>query len=469
MPTIAKGYIYCVIAVGAAVMAASIPQWNSPHPAYWLTYLALAALGSLVQLRLPGMSGSYSLSFLCLLFGIAHLTLLETLIAGYLAAFVGSLRSANKNQKMTQVLFNTAELTISVGVCFLLTSKVPLLQGGQYRPGAMAAVVAAYFLVNTVLVSGVLSLLQNRSLAEVWEQWYVWPFPYYLVGAGLVGLTLTSRETLLSGTYLLLLPLIYLVHFLAGLSELQPSPGGAPPTAILPAGAKAYVVAVAAAGMAMLSWAAWNWECQDAVRLMAYLAVGAAASALKVRLPQIDGTISLNFVILLAALVELSFSEAVMVGAVVGVVQCVWKTKRRPLRLQVLFNSSCLACSVALAWLLGRWGVQTAGLDMTVVSLLTLATPLLYLSNTLMVSAVLSLAQTGALGAIWKNCCFWSLPYYLVGAVAAGLMELSARASGWQSSFLVFPLMGLLYVTYRIHVSRAVDVTLNLHPVPAHP
>ncbi len=200
--------------------------------------------------------------------------------------------------------------------------------------------------------------------------------------------------------------------------------------------------------------AAWKWESKDPLRLIAYLALAAIASTLKVRLPRITGTISVNFVLLLVALAELSFSETVLMSAIAGAVQVVWKPKHRPALVQVLFSSSCLALSAGLAWIVGKWAVQASGIDIGMMGLLALSTTILYFSNTLMVSAVLSLAQTGTTSGVWKNCCFWSFPYYLAGA-AAGLMVMTARTAGWQSSLLVFPLMGLLFVSYRIHVTQA--------------
>ncbi len=456
MTTLTKSYIYAVIAAGATVLATSLLEWNSSASLVWLGYLLLASLAAPVKLRLPGMNGTYSLSFPFILFGICHFTLPETLVAGCLAALVQSAVNANSKPTPIQVLFNMANIAVSVGACFLLTGMAPISQAGRFQPVALALAAAAYFVVNTVLVSGILSLLQKKRLSEVCEQWYVWSFPYYLLGVALVGLTLVSGESLRDGAWVVLLPLAYLVHFFVGLAELRPTSSGSAQTgSTLPAKARTYVVTILLAALALLSVAAWKWESKDPLRLIAYLALAAVASTLKVRLPRITGTLSVNFVLLLVALAELSFSETVLMSAIAGAVQVVWKPKHRPALVQVLFSSSCLALSAGLAWIAGKWAVQASGIDLGMMGLLALSTTILYFSNTLMVSAVLSLAQTGATSGVWKNCCFWSFPYYLAGAAAAGLMVMTARTAGWQSSLLVFPLMGLLFVSYRIHVTQA--------------
>ena len=438
------------------MVAASLLQWNSPHPAIWLAYLLLAALASPIKLRLPGMDGSYSLSFPFILFGICHFTLPETLIAGCLAALVQSVVNVKSKPAPIQVLFSMAGIALSVGACFLLTGMAPISQAGRFQPGALALVVAAYFVVNTVLVSGVLALLQKKRLSEVCEQWYIWSFPYYLLGAALVGLTLTSRESLHNGVWVILLPLAYLIHFFVGLAQLRPSSSSSPQTgSALPAKARAYVLTVLLAGLALLSVAAWRWESTDPLRLIVYLALALMASTLKVQLPRMTVTISLNFVLLIVALAELSFSETVLISALAGAVQCLWKPKGSPMPVQVLFNSSCLAFSTGLAWIVGNWAAQASGLDTGMIGLLALSTTVLYFSNALMVSTVLSLSQTGTSSGVWKNCYFWSFPYYLAGTAAAGLMVSTARTAGWPSSLLVFPLMGLLFVSYRVHVRQA--------------
>src|SRR5205807_6363513 len=93
-------------------------------------------------------------------------------------------------------------------------------------------------------------------------------------------------------------------------------------------------------------------------------------------------------------------------------------------------------------------------LAQSIVGLLILATLVLYTCNTLMVAAVLCLVEHKPVGSIWQICYFWSCPYYLVGSAVAGLMVATCRVAGWQPSLLVLPVMGLVYVSYRMHVSQ---------------
>jgi hypothetical protein len=118
-----------------------------------------------------------------------------------------------------------------------------------------------------------------------------------------------------------------------------------------------------------------------------------------------------------------------------------------------LFNGACLSLSTAIAYVVCNWATR-AWLSNSLVGLLVLATFVLYTCNTFMVAAVLCLVERKPVFSLWQNCFFWSFPYYMVGAAASGLMAATCRSAGWQFSLLVLPMTGLVYLTYRLHVSH---------------
>jgi len=454
----AKVYIYSVIAAGACVLAGALANWSSPDPLLWTIYLILSVLAAVVKLRLPGMEGTYSLGFLFLLYGVAHFSLPETLLAVGAGAVAGSLLNTKKRSSAVQVLFNTANLMISVGACFFL-ARVCLASGmRQYLPAVVAMVACVHFLINTAVVSGVLSLLQGKRLGEVYGQWYFWSFPYYLIGVALVGLFPSpGRAVAVPGeAWLVLLPLVYLVHFFLGLLQWH---AGSPAVeeesnSAMPRGARAFVTMVVTAGAIVLGAAAINWQPQNPARFVTYLAVAVAAATLKIRLPRMHGTLTPAFVLVLAAIAELSFAEAVVISAVVGAVQVLWRPARRPMLAQILFNPASFALSAAFAYGMSRLALAP-WLGHSVVGMLVVSTMAMYGCATLMVATVLALVDRKPLGAVWQLCYFWTLPYYLVGAAVAGIMMATGRSAHWPTSLLVLPIMGLVYVSYRVHVRQA--------------
>ena len=277
MPTKAKQYVGLVIGAGMFVFAASFAGGTLPDLKRFLMYLALAVLASLLKVRLPGITGSYSLNFLFLLAGVAYFTLPETLVAGCAAALAQSVFNTRKRPTAAQVLFNMANLVLSIRVCFHVAHG-PLAHGLEsYRPAVMALVAGLYFVINTVLVSGVLSILEGKSLREVCQKWYLWSIPYYLVGATLIGRLPSAVHPATPESWLMMLPALYLIHFYYGLSkgtysgndcseaeQCEPS---------LNVGAKLYLALITASGMLLLTFAGLYWHSDDRARFVGYLVV----------------------------------------------------------------------------------------------------------------------------------------------------------------------------------------------------
>ena len=132
-------------------------------------------------------------------------------------------------------------------------------------------------------------------------QWYVWSFPYYLIGITLVGLIPALGASSDPEAWLVLVPMIYLVHFFLGLAEWRPSQTGigGQPGAQLPRAAQTYLTVVLAAGVMLLTSSALGWQSQNPTRFVIYLALASAASAFKIQLPHLEGTITPSFVLLL--------------------------------------------------------------------------------------------------------------------------------------------------------------------------
>src|ERR1035438_7565711 len=103
---------------------------------------------------------------------------------------------------------------------------------------------------------------------------------------------------------------------------------------------------------------------------LAVLALAAVTSRMKVKLPGINGNMSVNLPFLLTAVVSLSSAEAVVVACVSTVVQC-WPRKGAKFNpQQVVFNISMMAFASCLAslmfhaeWRQGmQWSSSTLGL-----------------------------------------------------------------------------------------------------------
>jgi len=69
-----------------------------------------------------------------------------------------------------------------------------------------------YVVLNTGLVSLVISLAEGRSLGELWSSCYEWTFPYFLVGSAVAGLASAASHGSNLGAALLVVPAMYFVY-----------------------------------------------------------------------------------------------------------------------------------------------------------------------------------------------------------------------------------------------------------------
>ncbi|MGC1372927.1 MAG: HD domain-containing phosphohydrolase, partial [Candidatus Sulfotelmatobacter sp.] len=83
---------------------------------------------------------------------------------------------------------------------------------GNEKPILLLLAALVFFLANTLPVSIVISLTENKKARKVWSECYFWSFPYYLVGAAAVGLVGIINRRAGWQTSLLVLPLIYWVY-----------------------------------------------------------------------------------------------------------------------------------------------------------------------------------------------------------------------------------------------------------------
>jgi len=216
---------------------------------------------------------------------------------------------------------------------------------------------------------------------------------------------------------------------------------------------KAFVGITASLGVVVLVFSLLHWQSHDPMRFVCYLLVAVLASGLKVQLPGIDGTMSVNFLFILLGVLELSLPETLVIGCTASLVQSIWQARKRLDPVKVLFNvagmmanASCLTY-LTYQWLLARFGSSKP-------ILLMVAALVFFFANTLPISIVIALTEGKSSRKVWSECYFWSFPYYLVGAAAVGLVGIVNRTAGWETSLLVLPLIYWVYRSYRLYLGR---------------
>lgn len=229
---------------------------------------------------------------------------------------------------------------------------------------------------------------------------------------------------------------------------------------------RVYIAVVIAAGTAVLIYGAAHATSRDLVKFLCYLIVALLASRLKVNLPGVTGTMSVNFLFILLGIIELTFSETLLLGCLAILVQCISRDRPRPV--QVAFNICASGFAIAVAYGTYNWARSHPAVSHPSL-LLILGASAYFVANTLPVAGVISLTESKPLRTVWSECYFWSFPYYLMGAGIAGLMAWLNRFFAWQTSMLVLPTVYLVYRSYRLYLGKLesekshVEQMSNLH------
>jgi len=223
----------------------------------------------------------------------------------------------------------------------------------------------------------------------------------------------------------------------------------------LPMPARLYAGITLTLGVASLIHGIAGTHTDIPARLVWYLVLGLVSSVLKVSLPGIAGTLSVNFLFILLGLAELNLGETMLIGCTGAILQSLWKTRARPRFIHVGFSVSCVATAVYLshAFYYSHWA-KYISLGANSIVLLPIAATIYFLCNTLPVASIVSLSEHKRLAMVWKECYFWFLPYYLVGATIVCVLHWVNGALGWQISFLVLPVFYLMYRSYRSYLDR---------------
>ena len=83
-------------------------------------------------------------------------------------------------------------------------------------------------------------------------------------------------------------------------------------------GAKVFIGLVVTVGTCVLLYGAINPTSKNIAQFICYLLIAILASRLKVHLPGITGTMSVNFLFILLGVLELSFAETLVLGRILS-------------------------------------------------------------------------------------------------------------------------------------------------------
>ena len=186
-PIIARVYVATICAAGAAALAFAFSA-DTTHPIALAVFLAISLVASMAKVEIAvlgsgaTLTGGHIADLLALTLGGPSAAVLVSAFSAWMQCTFGS-RARNP---IHQTLFSIAALALSMSAAGLLYTY---LGGGSglapldLKPFAAAATV--FFIMNSGLVAGAVSLTTGDTVRSVWSDFILAVWPSYLIGAGL--------------------------------------------------------------------------------------------------------------------------------------------------------------------------------------------------------------------------------------------------------------------------------------------
>jgi hypothetical protein len=217
---------------------------------------------------------------------------------------------------------------------------------------------------------------------------------------------------------------------------------------------KGFIAAVVVSGAAVLFRALEHPRPANAVEFLALLIISVAASRLRVKMPGVTGTMSVNLPFILIAVALTGTAEALMIGCASTFAQCLPRAGKKFNLVQAMFNVANMALTVQATRLI----YSSAALNSMTAShplLLGLAAAGFFAVNTVPVAVVIALTEDKNVLHAWLAMFQLSFPYYLGSAGVAGVAITVSAHLGWEIPLLVLPLMLAVFYSYRRYFSAA--------------
>lgn len=213
---------------------------------------------------------------------------------------------------------------------------------------------------------------------------------------------------------------------------------------------KAFIAMVVVSGAAIVAWAATHDRPANLREFILLLTISVAASRLRVKLPGLTGTMSMNLPFILIAVAQMSTVEGLGVGCLSTIAQCVPRAGKKFNWIQIVFNAASMALTVEATRLI-YGSSQLNSIISSHPLLLSIAAAGFLLVNTIPVSIIIALTENKSVLQAWTAMFQLSYPFFLASAGIAGLALTVSARFGWQVPLVVLPIMLLIFYSYRLY------------------
>jgi diguanylate cyclase (GGDEF)-like protein/PAS domain S-box-containing protein len=229
----------------------------------------------------------------------------------------------------------------------------------------------------------------------------------------------------------------------------------------LPFGARCYVTAIIAIGLALGLYRIPYVRFSD-LSLFSLLAVfSIAASHLKLYLPHPRGssTMSVSYVVEFTAVMLLGSDSTMLIAALSSWSQATIAVDRRNPAYRTVFSIALMIITIQITGLTYHlMGLETAVLVWPEsAQWLVIGAATYFLANSGGVAVAVALSSGQSVRRLWYDSYFWSAPSYFVGAIVAGGGAIILQQQLYWLLPLVIAPAYLTYRTYKIYMGRIID------------
>jgi hypothetical protein len=190
------------------------------------------------------------------------------------------------------------------------------------------------------------------------------------------------------------------------------------------------------------------------------LLLGAATSRTKVKLPGIDGTMSVNLPFIMIAAAQLSLFETVVIALVSATLQSIPKRAGEFQPVKALFNASTIVLSAGVAAILLHNDKLIAMHRSGTVALVA-ACGMFFLVNTLPVATIIAITEGTGVVRIWSSIAHLSFPYYVACTGVTSVVTVISQHAGWQAALTVLPVMLMMYRSYQRYFAHTEAIPVS--------
>lgn len=218
-----------------------------------------------------------------------------------------------------------------------------------------------------------------------------------------------------------------------------------------------YIGAMTLVGLSTAGYASFANHALHGYFALGVLTLAVASSRLKVKLPGIDGTMSVNLPFLLTAAVNLSAVEVLPITCASTVVQC-WPRKNAKFNPKhMTFNLGMMVFASSAASLAFHTAARSAALWHSPTLGLVLVTVALFVGQTAPVAGIVGITEKKSAIHVWASLAQLSFPYYVVGAGVTAFVEAMTSHLGWGLALGVFPVMYAIHRSYRLYFGTMLE------------